>query len=112
MKCLDDRIHSQTFQHFLAPSGGDAIVIRCWNRFYLIQADRPDVSVVFDVIFQVQQCDVMVERLRLILRMEDDLLNADDLEWLWLFVASQSPLSSFNKNVVRSVPVQTVNFMR
>lgn len=64
-------------------------------------------SVVFDVIFQVQQCDVVVERLRLILRMEDDLLNANDLEWFWLFVASQSPLSSFNKNVVRSVPVQT-----
>lgn len=45
----------------------------------------------------------MVECVGLELWVEDDALNANDLEWFWLFVAAQSPFSGFDQHIVVAV---------
>lgn len=61
--------------------------------------------IIFNIVLQVQQSNVMLERLWLELRMENDLLNAHNLEWFRLFVASQAPLASLDQHIVVSVTV-------
>lgn len=60
-------------------------------------------SVVFDVILEVQDGDVVVEGLRVVLRMADDALNTHDLERFRFFVAAQAPLAGFNQHVVMTM---------
>lgn len=60
-------------------------------------------SVVFDVILEVQDGDVVVEGLWVELWVADDALDAHDLERLRFFVASQAPLAGFNQHVVMTM---------
>lgn len=60
-------------------------------------------SVVFDVVLEVQDGNVVVEGRRVVLRVVNDALNAHDLERLRLFVAAQAPLAGFNQHVVMSM---------
>lgn len=98
-------IQFNTFQNFFAPSRGDAIVVWCSDRVSVVQADWSDVRIVFDVVLQVKNCDIMIEAVGLELRMEDDSLNANNLERFWLFITSQSPFSGLDQNVVVSMAV-------
>jgi hypothetical protein len=64
-------------------------------------------AIVLDVILQVQQCNVILQCFWLILRVENDPLDANNLEGLWLGIAAQSPLSGLNEDIIVTVTVST-----
>lgn len=93
-----------TFKNFLAPSGGDAVVVwRDCRSCNIIQTDWTDMRIVFNVIFEVKECNIMFECVAFELWMEDDFLHTNNLEWFWLLVAAQAPFAGLDEHVVVSV---------
>jgi hypothetical protein len=44
--------------------------------------------------------------------MENYFLNAHNLEWLRFFVASQTPLASFDEHIIVSMTIEKATFIR
>lgn len=59
--------------------------------------------IVFNVIFEMKECNVMFERVAFELWMEDDFFHTNNLEWFRLLVAAQTPFAGLDEHVVMSV---------